>query len=778
MKKSIVNYNIIQITFIALFFLFSNNLFAQLYPASNGNDDSKCYITNVTFAGINNSSTNTGSGYEDITSGTAATIAVSSTYSLSITIHKENKSYLHVWFDWNHDFDFTDAGEEYILATKVNSTGPFSASITIPSGATIGSTRMRVTDKKDSPPISTGSFAKGEVEDYTVNIYAASVITDLFYYVSNSDKNLYTIDRTNGNCNLIGATGVNEIEAIAMWPIPGNRMLYAADAGDFGYLNQSTGAFNYIGEIDGGGTANGANGAQSLNDVDGLGFDPLTGILWASERKSTTGVYDLLFQINLATGQFIPNAFGTGVDYIVIDGVGVWEDVDDIAISSTTGEMYAVSNYNNGTNDQSLKINKYTGAVTVIGSLTYDDVEGLGYHNDGTFWACEGDDNRFSQINPATGVMTPVKMPMCGSGDPESLAALIADLNTVSGRVYNDINLNGSDDSEAAIPGATVLLYNDVNGNHVLDGFDLLLQSTTTDVNGDYVFYYATTGNLITTVDLTTLLAGYALTTDNIETASFTDNINFGEVDSGNDFGAAAGTDCDSDGFPDFFEGTTDSDGDGVQNQCDLDCDNDGILDNTEGVGDKDADGIPNYLDLDSDNDGIPDAIEANYGTVPTGYNSSTGRITGSDTDIDGLLNSVDNAPSVQYGSGSTSTLPIPDYDVDGISDYKDLDSDNDGILDIVEAGGTDSNGDGNIDGFSDSNSDGYHDALNSSPLPIPNTDGTSYETPNAQSLKPNYIDMDSDADGIDDTKEGLATCGIATPCYSTPVQVMDIDKY
>jgi len=293
--------------------------------------------------------------------------------------------------------------------------------------------------------------------------------------------------------------------------------------------------------------------------------------------------------------------------------------------------------------------------------LTYDDVEGLGYHNDGTFWACEGDDNRFSQINPVTGVMTQVKMPMLGGGDPESLAALIADLNTVSGRFFNDINLNGTDDSEAAIVGVTILLYNDINANQVLDGPDVLLQSTTTDGNGEYEFFYATTGNLLTTVDLTTLPAGFALTTDNIETATFTDNVNFGEVDSGNDFGAAAGTDCDSDGFPDFFEGTIDSDGDGVQNQCDLDCDNDGILDNTEGVGDKDSDGIPNYLDLDSDNDGIPDAIEANYGIPPTGYNSSTGRITGSDTDGDGLLNSVDNAPSTQYGSGSTSNLPIPD---------------------------------------------------------------------------------------------------------------------
>ncbi len=764
-----------QIIFIALIFLISNNSFAQ-YPASTASNTNFEYISNVSFSGINNSSTG-GSGYDNYTSGTPATVTIGNNYNLSVTILNDYDEYIKAWIDWNQDEDFTDAGEEYIIATNTQSNGPHTVSVSVPTSASIGTTRMRVSLRWDQVPTSNGSWQYGEVEDYSVIISAATVNSDLFYYVSDGDDKLYTIDRVTGNCNLIGSTGKSYIEAIAMWPTPGNNTLYAANLGEFGFLNKTTGSFTLIGEIDGGGTANGANGAQTLNDVDGLAFDPLTAILWATERQSTSGVYDLLFQINPTTGLFVPDAFGTGVDYIVVDGVGVWDDVDDIAISSKTGDMYAVSNYDNGTSDQSLHINKYTGAVTVIGSLTYDDVEGLAYHNDGTYWACEGDDNRFSQIDLTTGVMTQVKMPMCGGGDPESLAALVADANSMSGRVYEDINLNGVDDSEPAIADVTVWLYKDVNSNQTLDGLDIILQSTTTDVNGNYLFHYATTGDLITTTDLSSLPFGYALTTDNIETASFTDSVNFGEYDVGNDFGAASGSDCDSDGIPNFAEGTMDSDGDGVINQCDLDCDNDGILDNVEGTDDKDADGIPNYLDLDSDNDGIPDAIEANSGAAPSGFNSSIARITGADTDGDGLLNSVDNAPTIQYGSVSTSNLPNPDTDIDGIGDFKDLDSDNDGILDVIEAGGTDSNEDGYIDGYSDSNSDGYHDALNSSPLPITNTDGASYETPNAQSLKPNYIDMDSDADGIDDTKEGLATCGIATPCYSTPVQVMDIDK-
>ena len=71
---------------------------------------------------------------------------------------------------------------------------------------------------------------------------------------------------------MIGATATN-IEALAYFPIPGQQTLYAANGGTLGTINTSTGAFTAIGEIDGGGTANGFAGPQTLNDVDGLMFD-------------------------------------------------------------------------------------------------------------------------------------------------------------------------------------------------------------------------------------------------------------------------------------------------------------------------------------------------------------------------------------------------------------------------------------------------------------------------------------------------------------------------
>ncbi|OBQ55053.1 hypothetical protein VQ01_09970 [Tamlana sp. s12] len=138
-----------------------------------------------------------------------------------------------------------------------------------------------------------------------------------------------------------------------------------------------------------------------------------------------------------------------------------------------------------------------------------------------------------------------------------------------------------------------------------------------------------------------------------------------------------------------------DSDGDGVFDNTDLDDDNDGILDTVEESAcpsgsncDTDGDGVPDVYDLDSDNDGIPDVVE--LGLVA--YSGGTGVLQGM-ADSDGL---------VQPHAGVTS---IPDSDGDGIPDYLDLDSDNDGVFDVDEYGGGNSNdtdfqhGDGDISG-------------------------------------------------------------------------------
>lgn len=216
--------------------------------------------------------------------------------------------------------------------------------------------------------------------------------------------------------------------------------------------------------------------------------------------------------------------------------------------------------------------------------------------------------------------------------------------------------------------------------------------------------------------------------------------------------------DYNNDFINDNFQADGDSDNDGIPNYLDttfpgrIDTNSDGIDDRF----DTDLDGIINMLDLDSDNDGIPDVVEA-YG-VDTDGDGKIDNFT--DADGDGLSDQLDANLGNAYNSGLG--LNIPDFDGDGVPNFLDLDSDNDGIPDVVEAGGPDANNNGKIDGFIDANGDGLHDSyINISGLlitgPDGNNDGRADSYPNKnkdRDFRPNAYDLDSDADGIVDVIE------------------------
>lgn len=205
------------------------------------------------------------------------------------------------------------------------------------------------------------------------------------------------------------------------------------------------------------------------------------------------------------------------------------------------------------------------------------------------------------------------------------------------------------------------------------------------------------------------------------------------------DYDCTPNEDSDNDGIPNisespefgtpgtYYVGKEDYDNDGIPNAIDqdwstgttapagftfVDVNTDGIND----IYDTDIDGIPDYLDLDSDNDGIPDIIEA--GGYDTDGNGIADDLT--DTDGDGLVDVFDTAPSnaSQFTSklfdtdGNGSNETIADNDGDGVANYHDLDSDNDGIYDLVEVFGTDIDNNGLADNDADENANGFADIL------------------------------------------------------------------
>ena len=154
-----------------------------------------------------------------------------------------------------------------------------------------------------------------------------------------------------------------------------------------------------------------------------------------------------------------------------------------------------------------------------------------------------------------------------------------------------------------------------------------------------------------------------------------------------------------------------------------------------EGIGfgirlvcDFDGDGIPNRMDIDSDNDGIPDLEES--GQDPSLV----------DTDHDGVLDDA---------AVGTTVTPV-DTDHDGHPDYLDIDADNDGIVDNIEAQTT---SDYTAPSGTDTDGDGLDDAYD------PDNGGTAViPTDTDRDGTPDYLDTDSDGDGISDNTEGWGT--------------------
>jgi GEVED domain/Secretion system C-terminal sorting domain len=144
-------------------------------------------ITNVTMSDLNNSSPSVAPvapAYSDFTAFTA-NVTAGQSYPISIgvasslaggTSYAENQAL--AWIDFNQDGDFIDVGEQVFVST-IGAVTAYTGNVTIPVGATLGVTRMRVrlhdthdgTDYinnfNDTP---CGLASYGEVEDYSVNI--------------------------------------------------------------------------------------------------------------------------------------------------------------------------------------------------------------------------------------------------------------------------------------------------------------------------------------------------------------------------------------------------------------------------------------------------------------------------------------------------------------------------------------------------------------------------------------------------------------------------------
>jgi subtilisin-like proprotein convertase family protein len=147
--------------------------------AGNTSNTNARGIEGVLFGSINNAQPTTGGDpdYTDYTCSQSTEVYRGQSLTLTVTLDDNNNLNTMAWFDWNQNGIFGDDGTDgtYVLPGS-GASGVVNTFITVqvPTGAAVGTTRMRVFAQVTSyPPSCTTTAGNGEAEDYTVDVISA-----------------------------------------------------------------------------------------------------------------------------------------------------------------------------------------------------------------------------------------------------------------------------------------------------------------------------------------------------------------------------------------------------------------------------------------------------------------------------------------------------------------------------------------------------------------------------------------------------------------------------
>ncbi len=182
-------------------------------------------ISNVTFAGINNTTTCSPAGYGDYTSvSNTTTLLAGETYPIAVTVGdgwpNENVS---VWIDYNKN-DIFDASEfTYVGNVNTVSSGlTVTGNIPIATGTANGSYRMRVRVAADGANADDNTLAcdeeqgYGETEDYTLIIGAPAPTGCLTATNGQWPTDTFTPNCNGANANVTTAAYLNEYSKVSL----------------------------------------------------------------------------------------------------------------------------------------------------------------------------------------------------------------------------------------------------------------------------------------------------------------------------------------------------------------------------------------------------------------------------------------------------------------------------------------------------------------------------------------------------------------------------------
>ncbi|WP_405294776.1 LamG-like jellyroll fold domain-containing protein [Algibacter sp. Ld11] len=671
----------------------------QPTTSSTDGSNNSIFLTNVNLPGenfvLNHSSLNDG-GYSDNTSLYSA-LELYKGASYPTTIESgghanwiRNQIFWAVFIDFNHDGDFSDAGENlYVSSAREQPTYP-TQNITIPATALTGLTAMRVGIRAWTPPSSCGTSSEwpAEYEDYLVNIgidpaSAADIgvsgngnniangsttptltnNTDFGVYDIYSDipqTKTFSISNNGGiDLNLIGTptVSISGSPDFTVTTQPSTSVIATGNTTNFvvsfsptapiigqrtatvSILSDDTGDSPYVFTIQG-------YGEQTFPDTDGDGIP--NNIDLDDDNDGLPDLYEQVSCINNSIASttdviFLFEDFETGTSRGTIDGATYcWED------GLGTGSCNSSPNLNDGEYAVYYKASNGDGTnQTPIGEVaSWADV----------YWY-PGVDHTPNDTNGRMAMFNADYNP--GVFYEKTIVGVSAGVDITYG--FSAINLDRADAPDIGSRGRPSVLIEvlDPSGAIIASESSGPIQPTTNYTTGDWTEISATFNTTYTqfTVRLSNEVFGGA----------------------GNDLA-----------LDDIFV---------QQTLCDLD-----------------SDGVEDAVDLDNDDDGIPNVVELQLPDTDKDatVNNDTGANTWVDINNNGLLDLYDHQDAAGNNPGDagfSGPLGIPidlsdpkyDTDGDGVADYLDLDSDNDGIFDAVEydnRGDVDADGDGNGDGL------------------------------------------------------------------------------
>src|SRR6218665_3261548 len=198
-------------------------------------------MSNVAFADINNPSTVTTitGGYEDFTA-IVGNVEAAGIYPIAITTASGNANdKVKVWIDSNQNGTFEDS--EMTLLNFVSTTST-TGSITIPSGATLGNTRMRIRLSRQANAtsiVACGAIsAQGRTQDYTLKIVPAGTLaaTDI-----NKGKNISVYP--NPFTDVLKISDVKGVKSVSINDVSGREVKSLAPSAELNLSSLKAGLY-------------------------------------------------------------------------------------------------------------------------------------------------------------------------------------------------------------------------------------------------------------------------------------------------------------------------------------------------------------------------------------------------------------------------------------------------------------------------------------------------------------------------------------------------------